>query len=171
MCLSFVSCFLGDVASSQVILSHNCVVSPPFSCHPLWFQCDCVPHLQELAKVCFLMFASRCLFIQSSSQIDIYTNTYTHTHENTEDIAERAVQRLIRSLNTFPFFFLFFFFLDHPYTRVMTSALLDPSSANPHAVIRCLQIFSLVYLLTCGWSCSCIKSCYTKYIHLCSLVK
>ncbi|KAK8768710.1 hypothetical protein V5799_014826 [Amblyomma americanum] len=52
----------------------------------------------------------------------------------------------------------------------MMSALPDPSSAIPHAVIRCLQIFSLVYLLTCGWSCSCIKSCYTKYTFSCSLV-
>lgn len=84
-------------------------------------------------------------------------------HENTEDIAERAVQRLLRSLNIFvscSFFFNFWLFLlfDHLHTCVTTSALPDPSSANPHAVIRCLQIFSLVYLLTCGWSCSCIKS-------------
>lgn len=37
-----------------------------------------------------------------------------------------------------------------------------PQFGLPCAVIRCLLIFSLVYLLTCGWSCSCIKSCYTK---------
>lgn len=37
-----------------------------------------------------------------------------------------------------------------------------PQFRVPCAVIRCLLIFSLVYLLTCGWSCSCIKSCYTK---------
>lgn len=54
-----------------------------------------------------------------------------------------------------------------PNDLLFPSSPLDPSPTLPQfglpcAVIRCLLIFSLVYLLTCGWSCSCIKSCYTK---------
>lgn len=90
--------FLSSPSGSNVIVSHTC---------------------KNLAKVLFLMFASRCLFIQSSSQIDIYiiqTYTHIHIHQNTEDIAERAVQRLLRSLNVFSFFFPpdFWLFLSLP---------------------------------------------------------
>uniref|UniRef100_A0A6G5AG07 Uncharacterized protein n=1 Tax=Rhipicephalus microplus TaxID=6941 RepID=A0A6G5AG07_RHIMP len=116
------------------------------------------------------MFASRCLLSSPAHRLIYiyiyYTNIHTHTHENTEDIAERAVQRLLKSLDVFSFSSpLVVSFFTHPH-----APLLSLVPQNPHAVIRCLQIFSLVYLLTCGWSCSCIKSCYTKYIHLCSLV-